>query len=37
MIFVRTKENDGDILTKNVSRETYGKQEVKFLGKMMEG
>jgi hypothetical protein len=32
-IFVRTSENDDDIFTKNVNKETYEKHAVKFLGK----
>jgi hypothetical protein len=31
--FVRTSENDADIFTKNVNKETYEKHVVKFLGK----
>jgi hypothetical protein len=31
--FVRTSENDADIFTKNVIKETYEKHIVKFLGK----
>jgi hypothetical protein len=30
---VRTNENDADIFTKNVKKETYEKHVVKFLGK----
>jgi len=30
--FVRSNENDSDILTKNVSHEIYEKQRKKFLG-----
>jgi hypothetical protein len=32
IIFVRTNENDADILTKNLNKETYEKKVVKLLG-----
>ena len=35
-IFVRTEENDADIFTKNVNRDTCEKHVLKFLGKMLE-
>ena len=33
IIFVRTNDNDADIFTKNVNKETYEKHVEKFLGK----
>jgi hypothetical protein len=32
IIFVRTNENDEDIFTKKMNKETYEKHVVKFLG-----
>jgi hypothetical protein len=32
VVFVRTSENDADIFTKNVNKETYEKHIVKLLG-----
>ena len=37
IIFVRTEENDADLFTKNVNRETYEKHVVKFLGNCLKG
>ena len=36
IIFVRSEENVADILTKNVSLETFKKHTVRFLDKMTE-
>jgi hypothetical protein len=33
IIFVRTNKNDADTFTKNVNKETYEKNGLKFLGK----
>jgi hypothetical protein len=33
IIFVKKSENDADIFTKNVNKESYEKNDVKFLGK----
>jgi hypothetical protein len=37
IIFVKTDENDADLFTKNVNRETYEKHVVKFLGVHSDG
>jgi hypothetical protein len=37
IIFVRTIENDADLFTKNVNRETYDRHVGKFLGTYEEG
>jgi hypothetical protein len=37
IVFVRTIDNDADMFTKNVNRETYNKHVGKFLGFYEEG
>jgi hypothetical protein len=37
IVFVRTIENDADLFTKNVNRETYDRHVGKFLGTYEEG
>jgi hypothetical protein len=33
IVFVRTNDDDADIFTKNVNKETYEKHVLKLLGK----